>query len=320
MAHRAIAVDAGGTKIAAGVVSASGAIGERTRVSTPQVSADAPTEAIVRAVSELGAPADLPLGVGAAGLVDGAGMVRYAPNLPWRDYPLAAELAARLGRTVVVENDANAAAWGEFSAGAAQDATGSAVMLTIGTGIGGGLIVDDKLSRGWSGFGGEFGHIIVSADGRRCPCGNRGCLEAVASGTAIGQTAREWLDAGRVPADSALTRLPEVTGAAVGRAAQGGDATAVEAVAECGRWLGIGMASLVNAIDPEVIVVGGGAAELGDLLLEPAGRAFEQRVIGLSHRRLPEVVRGILGGDAGLVGAGLLALEQQGRFAAPPLA
>ncbi|HWB72366.1 MAG TPA: ROK family protein [Egibacteraceae bacterium] len=141
----------------------------------------------------------LPVGVGAAGVVDLDGRVRYAPNIDWADYPLRAELEALLDVAVTVDNDANAAAWGEYAAGAAAAAS-SVVMLTVGTGVGGGLIIDGRLVRGAGGLGAEFGHLIVSEGGPRCPCGNHGCLEALASGNAIGRVAREALQAGRTGA------------------------------------------------------------------------------------------------------------------------
>ncbi|HWB72374.1 MAG TPA: ROK family protein [Egibacteraceae bacterium] len=163
--------------------------------------------------------------------------------------------------------------------------------------------------RGAGGLGGEFGHLIVSEGGPRCPCGNHGCLEALASGNAIGRVAREALQADAVPAGSALRTLGEVTGRSVTVAAHRGDEFAAQVVARCGFWLGVGMASLVNALDPELVVVGGGAMEAGRLLLDPARTALAERVVGRAHRNLPQVVRAQLADDAGLVGAALLALE-----------
>ena len=209
---------------------------------------------------------------------------------------------------VNVENDAAAAAWGEYRVGAAQDAEGGALMLTVGTGVGGGLVFDDRLIRGATGVGGEFGHIIVNEGGPRCPCGNYGCLEAMASGTAIGRMGREAVSRG-TDLGSALPRVDDVTGTAVTEAAKGGDELAVKILSEASGWLGVGIASLVNGLDPEVVVIGGGVLSAGDLLIEPAVEAYHARVIAREHRAVPPVLRAQLGDDAGLIGAALLAAE-----------
>jgi glucokinase len=187
-----IGVDVGGTNIRAGFVDDTGTIVDQHRTGTPDDGRER-MKAIVDLVTELATrtgATGVPVGVGAAGLVDLAGRVRYAPNLDWRDAPLRDDLTAALGVDVRVENDAAAAAWGEYKVGAAQHAVGGALMLTLGTGVGGGLIMDDRLVRGATGIGGEFGHMIIAEGGPRCPCGNRGCLEAMASGTAIGRMVR----------------------------------------------------------------------------------------------------------------------------------
>lgn len=182
------------------------------------------------------------------------------------------------------------------------------VMLTLGTGVGGGLVIGGRLVRGASGLGAELGHMVVCEGGPPCPCGNRGCLEALASGTAIGRSARAALDAGRLDGSS-LRDVPDLDGKAVTLAAQAGDAAAREILAEAGRWLGVGIASLINALDPEVVVVGGGAMQAGELLLGPARRSAAERVVGLQHRPTPPIVPATLGDDAGLIGAALLAAE-----------
>jgi glucokinase len=239
--------------------------------------------------------------------------VRYAPNLRWRDYPLRAALVERLGVPVSVDNDGNVAAWGEYRCGAGRDARTSMQMLTVGTGVGGGIIQMGGLVRGADGLGGELGHIIVAEGGPPCPCGNSGCLEAVASGTAIGRAAEDALASGRVPADSALHGIEVLTGKSVTAAAQAGDAAAIAVLAEVGFWLGVGIASLINAFDPEIVVVGGGGMKAGDLLLVPARESARDRVIGLAHRSMPPVVAAELGDDAGVVGAALLALGDLDR-------
>lgn len=305
---RAVGVDVGGTNVRAGLVDDAGKIVDQERAATPEEGRarfDVIVELVTAVVTRAGA-AGVPVGVGAAGLVDLAGVVRYAPNLDWRDAPLRDDLQDALGVRVRVENDAAAAAWGEYVVGAAQHASGGALMLTVGTGVGGGLIMDDRLVRGATGIGGEFGHMIVAEGGPRCPCGNRGCLEAMASGTAIGRMGREAVADGAAP-DSALHDVQELTGADVTDAAQRGDELAVQVLARAGSWLGVGIASLVNSLDPEVVLIGGGVTAAGALLLEPAVEAYEERVVARRHRTVPPVLRAELGDDAGLIGAALLA-------------
>lgn len=309
----AVGVDIGGTKIAAGVVDAQGDVVARARRNTPRA-AEEIAPLVADTVRDLCAEAGvdrLPVGVGAAGIIDRDGVVRYAPNIRWADYPLGAELAGLLDGPVRVDNDANVAAWGEYRAGAGRAAVSDMLMLTIGTGVGGGAIVEDRLLLGAHGLAAELGHIVVLEGGPLCPCGNHGCLEALASGNAIGRTARDEVTGGRAPAGSPLARTaPEaITGKTVTQAAEAGDDFALGILAQAGFWLGVGIASLANAFDPEVVVVGGGAMVAGELLLVPARRSFAERLLGRSHRPLPPVEHAHLADDAGLVGAALLALE-----------
>lgn len=308
----AIGVDIGGTKLAAGLVTADGQVRARTRRPTPAGDSAGIVDAAVDAVEDLCAREDvsaLPVGVGAAGIIDREGIVRYAPNIPWTDEPLRATLEKRLGTAVTVDNDANAAAWGEYRCGAARDARDSMVMLTVGTGVGGGLVLAGRLVRGVGGLGAEFGHLIVSEGGPLCGCGNRGCLEAVASGTAIGRLAMGERVAGRIPDGSPLLGDLPLTGKSVTAAAVAGDRAAREILQDVGRWLGVGIASLVNALDPEIVVVGGGAMAAGDLLLTPARESAEARILGRGYRTMPAIVPAELADDAGLIGAALLALD-----------
>jgi glucokinase len=305
---QAFGLDVGGTNIRIGLVEADGTILQRERVATPDA-ADQRVKAMVDLVArarDRAGRTDLPVGVGAAGLVDLDGVVRYAPNLDWRDAPLRAQLEQQLGTTVLVENDASAAMWGEYSAGAARAVEGGAIMLTLGTGVGGGLVMDGQLQRGSTGVGGEFGHMIVNEGGPRCPCGNRGCLEALASGSAIGRTAREAV-AARRHHGSVLADVEDLTGTHVTEAARAGDQLAIEVLDEVGGWLGVGIASLVNCLDPAVVIIGGGALSAGPLLLTPAVESYRARVVAREHRTVPRVVRAELGDDAGLIGAALLA-------------
>ncbi len=232
-------------------------------------------------------------------------MVRYGPNIGVRDLALAGDLSALVDQPVLVKNDATVAAYGEYRVGAAA-AADDIVMLTLGTGVGGGIVVRDEIVEGRWGFAGELGHIIVSEGGRMCPCGNRGCLEAYASGTAIGLTARERLVDREI--SSSLREVVGLDGKAVTSAAVAGDAFARDVLVDAGFWLGVGMASLANALDPEMIVVGGGAAtQAAEFMLPAARTAMADRLLGRAFRTAPEVVHATLGDDAGMVGAALLA-------------
>ncbi len=307
MGGAAIGIDVGGTKIAGGVVDGHGRVLTREQVPSPVGDAEEIVAAILDVITRLDADGEaLPVGVGAAGLIDLDGQVRYAPNLSWRDVPLRALLERSLGRAVAVENDGNAATWAEFVVGGAIDARKSAVMLTLGTGVGGGLVLEERLLRGAHGLGAELGHMVIAEGGRRCNCGNLGCLEAYASGNAIGSLAVEWRERGEIPDGSPLD-VDGVSGPTVARAAADGDPTATAVLGEIGRWLGVGMASIANAVDPEIIVVGGGASAAGEPLLGPAREAMAARLMGAAYRQQPGVRRAELGADAGLVGAALLA-------------
>lgn len=315
-ATEAIGVDIGGTKLAAGLVAPDGTIKARGRRDTPASRPETIVDVVADLVAELsGGAGPFPVGVGAAGIIDLDGTVRYSPNIDWVAYPLREKLAERLATTVTVDNDANAAAWAEHRAGAASQAWANMVLLTVGTGVGGGLVLDDSLVRGTYGLAAEFGHIVVDEGGPRCSCGNRGCLEAVASGTAIGRMAREEALVHQIPPESPLAgvALEELTGKVVTLAAQSGDAFADGILQRAGSWLGVGIASLVNALDPEVVVVGGGAIEAGEHLLAPARTSFAERLMGRRHRPEVPVLAAQLGDDAGLVGAGLRAGERIGE-------
>lgn len=309
----AVGIDVGGTKLAAALVAADGSVLDTLRFSTPKTSALAILDVIVEAATKLTTGhhvPDAPLGIGAAGLIDAAGVVRYSPNLPWTEFALRDELAARVQGPVTVDNDANAAAFGEFRAGAGRDVGPSMVMLTLGTGVGGGLILNNRLVRGASGMAGELGHIAVTDSGPRCPCGAIGCLEAMASGSAIANAARALQAEGRVASDGALAGLhpEEITGKEVTIAAHAGDTDAVQLLETAGQWLGIGIASLIAAFDPDVVVVGGGAMQAGELILGPARQVAGERLLGRGHRDLVPIVAARLGDQAGVVGAAMLAL------------
>ncbi|HVL32245.1 MAG TPA: ROK family glucokinase [Actinomycetota bacterium] len=306
-----VGIDVGGTKIAAGVVDESGTIVARRQIPTQAADPVQVVAGITKIATEMKAlaPAARAVGVGAAGLIDVArGVVIDAPNIAWQNVHLRAMLEERVKLPVLVDNDANAAAWGEALYGAGKGA-GDQVMVTVGTGIGGGLVVNGALYHGALGIGAEIGHMIVHAGGAVCACGARGCLEAMASGTAIGRLARERAhEEGAAPVIARAGSVETITGEVVGDAAAHGDPFAADVIAEAGRWLGVGLASLVNLLDPDIIVVGGGAAGgCGELLLEPARRSMASHVVSASLRALPPVVAAALGADAGIVGAATLA-------------
>jgi glucokinase len=308
-----IGVDVGGTKVAAGVVDDYGQIVEKVRRPTPSTSPRETAEVIVEVVDLLkgkfeGIDA---VGLGAAGFVDESrAVVQFAPNLAWRDEPLKEKVEARVGLRVVVENDANATAWGEarFGAGRGEDFL---ILVALGTGIGGAIIIGGELYRGRFGIGGEFGHYRVVPDGRRCGCGNRGCWEQYASGNALVHEAR---DLARVAPAMAARLLelgkgsPEgISGPEVTEAAREGDPAALECFRTVAGWVGQGLADLAAVLDPGAFVIGGGLSAAGDLLLEPVRLAYDRALTGRGHRPVADIRIAELGPDAGIVGAADLA-------------
>lgn len=304
----AIGVDIGGTQLRAATVDAAGHILDRRRAATPAADAGQLVTVLRSVVSDLDADGRLPIGVGIAGLVTGEGVVRYGPNIGIRDLPLAAALAGVNDSGVVVLNDASAATFGEQRFGAGRGAT-DLLLFTVGTGVGGGVVVGGQLVLGRGGFGGELGHIIVEEGGRRCPCGNLGCIEAYASGSAIGAMAREAL---ADPAEaSSLRDVSDPVGKDVTAAAEAGDRLAARVLEDAGRWLGVATASLVNTLDPELVLVGGGAAAATAPWLLPAARdSLAAHLIGADWREPPSIELATLGDDAGVVGSALLAAER----------
>jgi len=315
-----VGIDIGGTKIAGGLVDLEGAILGRARRETPARSSGGIVSAVLEVIHELvdaatrsGVGEVQAVGVGAAGLVDETrSIVRFAPNVNWNEEPLGAEVSAGCGLPVIVENDANAAAWGEFRHGAARGAH-TMVAVTVGTGIGGGIINRDQLVRGSYGMAAEFGHMVKVPDGRLCGCGKRGCWEQYASGNALLRAARELAAERRTDAGYLLglgDGTPEgVVGRHVTLAAREGDPVALEAFARVGTWLGTGLADIAALLDPDVFVIGGGVSEAGDLLMVPARAAFEAALVARDHRPVASVVSASLGNDAGLIGAADLARD-----------
>lgn len=307
-----VGVDVGGTKIAGGVVDDSGKILARTRRGTPFTDPAAIVETIVAVTQELASGYEVTgVGVGSAGFVDAArSTVLFAPNLAWRDVPVREQVTAATGLPSVVENDANSAAWAEFQFGAAEDVD-DMVCVTVGTGVGGGLVLAGALYRGAHGIGAEIGHLRMVPGGHLCGCGNLGCLEQYASGTALVREARAAAVA-RPPAADRLLDLAggdpnAITGKMVTNAAREGDDLAVSLLAEIGRWLGEALASLTAVLDPAVFVIGGGVSEAGALLLDPAREAYTANLTGKGHRPEAQIRAATLGNDAGIVGAADLA-------------
>jgi glucokinase len=310
----AIGIDIGGTKVAAGVVDEDGAVLARARRRTPSRDPAHLVDVVGEIARQLLADHDVAcIGVGAAGWVDAdRRTVLFAPNLAWRDTPLRDEIAEKVDLPVVVENDANAAAWGEYRYGTGAGAR-DVVVVTIGTGIGGGIVLNGQLYRGAFGIAGEPGHMRVVPGGRLCGCGNHGCWEQYCSGTALVRAAQEIVT--QRPQDGQRLRqiagdIDAIDGPAVMSAAQEGDPAAVDCFQEIGRWLGQGLADLAAILDPDRFVIGGGVADAGELLLGPARDTFASVLSGRGHRPAAEIVAAKLGSEAGLIGAADLARHE----------
>jgi glucokinase len=310
----AIGVDIGGTKIAAGVVDEDGTILAQTRRATEPDDANSIDRAVADVYAELSQSYEVEaIGVAAAGFVNSErSTVLFAPNIAWRDYPLRARVGALLDDDVriVVENDANAAGWAEFRFGAGR-AVDDMLMLTVGTGLGGALIVGGKLVRGAWGVAAEVGHMRVVPGGHYCGCGHEGCWEQYASGSALVRDAQAAIV---VDADRGATLLAlaggdpqRLNGPQVTQAAQDGDPLAVELLAQLGRWIGEGSASVAALLDPALVVIGGGGGAAGDLLLDPARKAFSDQLSARGHRPEAKIMLASMGNEAGIVGAADLA-------------
>ena len=294
------------------MVDASGRILVRRQTPTPSHSPQAVEDAIVSLVDDLRTlhPEVVSVGIGAAGWVDNSqAVVAFSPHLAWRNEPLRDKVQGRIDLPLIVDNDANAAAWAEYRFGAGR---GSSVLvcITLGTGIGGGLVVDGQLFRGTYGMAGEWGHMISVPGGHRCECGNRGCWEQYASGNALVREARDLARSNSPLAYRLLELLgdPEdITGPDVTAAAVQGESTAIELIGDVGMWLGQGIANLAAALDPDLFVIGGGVSEAGELLLQPTRQAFARTLTGRGFRTPARIELAHLRNDAGLIGAADLA-------------
>lgn len=310
-----IGIDIGGTKILGAVVSEGGQVVRELRVASPASDPDAMVTEVAALIEQLSTEHDIAaIGVAAAGFMDKQReTILYAPNLNWRNEPLRERLVKRVGRDLIIENDANAAGWAEFRFGAAKNQN-SMVMLTLGTGVGGAIVNDGQLMSGGFGIAAELGHITVVNDGELCGCGRRGCLEQYASGSALLREAKKLADS----ADSKGAVLAEIReqagklkGAQVEQAILAGDPGVLELVQVAARRLAQGMASIVAVLDPEVFVIGGGLSELGDVILDPIRSEFENQLPAKGFRPVAEISPAWFSNHAGVVGAADLAMQQR---------
>lgn len=302
-----IGIDLGGTNLKAGIVDRNGKILHQFSIKTD---ANAESQVISRQICELVAEiikkgrigqADIVgIGLGSPGLIDKKGeTILFSPNLPkWHDVPIKKVIGEKFDLPCILENDANAAAWGEKWVGAGKNAN-SLVMLTLGTGIGGGIIIDNKLWRGMNNVAAEIGHMTIQADGPRCNCGNYGCIEVYASATGMVRRFKELLESGKA---SSLKKNDEITAKRISEAAVQGDKTALSIIEETGRYLGIAMVNIIHILNPEVIVLAGGMIGSGELLMNPIKQIIEKRALKASYKDT-KILFSQLGTDAGIIGA-----------------
>jgi len=306
-----VGIDVGGTKIAGALVSESGEIIMSLKVPTPADNTEELIEAVVTMVNELRAEREIKaVGVAIAGFIDAAqSEVIYSPNLSLRNEPLKAKLEAKLGVDVFVENDANAAGWAEYRFGAGQGSK-HMLMITIGTGVGGAIVANGELFRGGFGIGAELGHANFIQDGKQCGCGQHGCLEKYASGTALLEAAKELAASGTAEG-SRLAELQaevgELTGNEVYQAITESDPGAIRLLNDLGENIGKAVASLAAILDPQILVVGGGLSVAGELLLKPVRDAYLNHLPARGYRPEMKIVSAALINDAGVVGAADLA-------------
>jgi len=315
-----LAIDLGGTKIIAAIISNRGKVMAREyRLTLADEGPESVIKRILSAIDHLLSLRNLDppqldsISIAAAGAIDfDRGVITLSPNLPgWYDIPFRDIVKEKYGVNTFLINDANAAALGEHHLGVGKGID-NLVFLIVGTGIGGGIIINGKLYQGPCGSAGEIGHTTIDVNGPRCSCGNIGCLEMLASGTAVAQEAIRRISHGE---RSSLTEIIEgkienITAETVGVAAQGGDSLALEVISKAGTYLGVGMVNLVNIFNPEMIIVGGGVAQMGDLLLNPARQVIRERAFQLSAR-LVRIVPAQLGDNAGVLGAAIFARQQK---------
>ena len=308
-----IGIDVGGTKVLGGVVDENGRVVASAKRDTPRQGGRVLTQTIADIARELMSKNDISsVGVCAAGFVSSDRKTMLAtPNIAdWNGVDLDRELTGLIGIPVIIENDANAAAWGEAKFGAGRNQE-HILMLTVGTGIGGGIVMNGSLYRGAFGIAAEFGHMRVVPEGHLCGCGGRGCFEQYASGTALLRHAREAVNANPEIARNLLSRgdgtVAGLTGSIIMEAARDGDSVALAAFTTTGQWLGAGIATLSVLLDPSCVVIGGGVIEAGEILLAPTREALERTMPFAGRHPYPQIVAAELGDEAGLVGVSDLA-------------
>lgn len=322
-----LGIDLGGTKILTSVINPEGEMLSRDHSVTPaKEGPDAVIQAIVASAERALQGASLAIdrvsavGIGAPGLADTeAGLLFTSPNLPgWKDVPLRDVIQEKLKKKAFLINDGSAAALGEHYFGAARGVN-HFIYITISTGIGGGIVVDGKVLSGFKGMAGEIGHMTITDEGPLCHCGNRGCWEALASGTALAKAAREQIEAG---ADTAILsfaegKIDKVTAQTVQSAAEKGDPIANQLILKVAYYLGVGVANLINIFNPEMIVIGGGLSNMGERLFKPAHRVVEERAFNRTYRTV-RFVKAALGRNSGVLGAAAFALDEMERIGSEP--
>jgi glucokinase len=308
-----IGVDIGGTKVLGAVVDRSGEVLAHCRRDTPAGDTGEIVRRIVSVIHELRRSHEVDsIGIGAAGWMDAArSNILFAPNLAWRNEPLHDLIQSQIDIPIMIENDGNVAAWAEFVYGAGRDADDSMALITVGTGIGSGLVLGGKLVIGANGIAGELGHTVSVPGGHLCGCGRLGCLEQYASGSALVRFAQQAAKEDPEAAAQLLTlaggSIEAINGPLVTRAAKAGDAASLAAFDQVGYWLASGLGDLVQVLDPQVLVIGGGVVEAGDLLLGPVRKYFLDALAQRGRLPVGEVRPALLGNTAGVVGAADLA-------------
>lgn len=306
----AVGIDIGGTKIAGGLVDEAGHIVRRSRVATPPAVSGIET-IVADMISELAGDEEVVAGVAAAGFIDrDRSVVYFAPNIAWRDEPLRDRLQALTGVPVMIENDANAAGWAEYRYGAGEGLD-DVVMLTLGTGVGGAVVIGGELLRGGHGIAGELGHMRVVPDGRTCGCGQRGCLEVYGSGRALQNEAADIARDAEFGIGSRLAAASRssagLTGPVISQLVQEGDPGALEALRRIAVAVGAACGSFGAILDPERFIIGGGVSQLGEVLLGPMRDAFSAAMPAYGHRPVADFAVARMTNDAGVVGVADLA-------------
>ncbi|NUO09882.1 MAG: ROK family protein [Candidatus Brocadia sp.] len=307
MGNYVVGIDLGGTNLKAGVVDTDGKIIHRLSIKTnsnadPQTISNQILELVAEIIqgAHIEASDIVGIGLGSPGLVDKKGeTILFSPNLPrWRNIPIRRIMSERFSKPCVLENDANAAAWGEKWVGAGREVN-SLVMLTLGTGVGGGIVLENRLWRGANNVAAEIGHMVIRMDGPLCNCGNRGCVEVYASATGMVRRFKELLRSGAL---SSLRDRDEITAKMINEAAIRGDKASLDVIEETGRYLGIALINVMHVLNPEMIVLAGGMIGSGELLMNPIRQVTQQRAFEASYKDT-KIVFSQLGNDAGIIGA-----------------